>query len=258
VTAWQPAGQDPVIFVSRQSTFAPGKPIRGGIPVVFPWFAIDTKKNRVDGHPGPMHGFARVQDWTLVSARRVGDDVALQLTLGPTEMSRSMGYDHFLLTLDAVIGAELDLRLTVASNGTASLPFEQAFHTYFWIVDVHETTVAGLEPTPFIDKTDNFKMEPAAHAPIRFTAPTDRVYENTDAPLTIHDGTQRRDIHVTKTNSHTTVVWNPGKPAPEIGEWDWHEFVCVETVNAAANAQTLAPGKTFTMGSHVRVEKWRS
>ena len=33
LTAWQPKGEQPVIFVSRKSEFAPGKPIRGGAPV---------------------------------------------------------------------------------------------------------------------------------------------------------------------------------------------------------------------------------
>ena len=53
VTAWQPKGQQPAIFVSRKSDFLPGKPIRGGVPIAFPWFAA-----RHDGKTGPSHGFA--------------------------------------------------------------------------------------------------------------------------------------------------------------------------------------------------------
>ncbi len=40
VTSWQPAGQEEVIFLSRQSQFDAGKAIRGGIPVAFPGFVI--------------------------------------------------------------------------------------------------------------------------------------------------------------------------------------------------------------------------
>src|SRR6202051_2293499 len=54
LTAWQPTGQQPAIFVSRKSDFAPGKPIRGGVPIVFTWFA-----NPHDGKQGPSHGFQR-------------------------------------------------------------------------------------------------------------------------------------------------------------------------------------------------------
>ncbi|HEY4358610.1 MAG TPA: D-hexose-6-phosphate mutarotase, partial [Acidobacteriaceae bacterium] len=55
LTAWRPAGTQPVIFLSRASDFTPGKPLRGGVPVVFPWFATDSKPDRIDGHPGPSH-----------------------------------------------------------------------------------------------------------------------------------------------------------------------------------------------------------
>ena len=51
VTAWQPKGQQPAIFVSRKSDFLPGKPIRGGVPIAFPWFAA-----RHDGRADERRG----------------------------------------------------------------------------------------------------------------------------------------------------------------------------------------------------------
>lgn len=247
LTHWQPAGEQAVLFVSRKSDFAPGKPIRGGIPIAFPWFAADSKQDRIDGHPGPSHGFARLQEWTLQSVSRKGDSLALKLTLGPTAMSKAMGFDAFLLTLDASIGPSLTMQLSVENQSKSDLHFEEAFHTYFSVLDVHEVKITGLEPTPYIDKNDGFKVKPASGEPITFTGPTDRVYQDTEATCTIHSGTQQRDIHIAKTNSRTTVVWNPWKAMPDVGEWDWHGFVCVETVNAGKNARTLAPGETFTM-----------
>lgn len=258
LTHWQPAGQAPVLQLSRKSEFAPGKPIRGGIPIAFPWFAADSKADRIDGHPGPSHGFARLQEWTLESVAHTGPNVHLKLTLGPTAMSRSMGFDAFLLTLEAVIGPTLSVQLTVANHGGTPLSFEEAMHTYYYVLDVHEATVTGLEPTPYIDKNDGFKVKPASGKPITFTGSTDRVYQDTEAACTIHAGTQERDIHVVKKNSRTTVVWNPWKEMPDVGEWDWHEFVCVETVNAGSNARKLAPNETFTMGLVVSVERWKS
>lgn len=257
LTHWQPAGQQAVLFLSRKSEFAPGKPIRGGIPIAFPWFATDAKQDRVDGHPGPSHGFARLQDWTLQSAARKGDAVALRLTLAPTALSKSMGFDSFLLTLEVVIGRSLAMQLTVANPGKTDLHFEEAFHTYFSVLDVHEVKITGLEPTPYIDKNDGFKVKPASGAPIVFTGPTDRVYQDTGAMCTIHAGTQGRDLHIDKANSETTVVWNPWKEMPDVGEWDWHGFVCVETVNGGKNARVLAPGEKFTMRAVYTVERWK-
>jgi len=36
VTSWIPAGGKEVLFMGKTATFAPGDPIRGGIPVVSP------------------------------------------------------------------------------------------------------------------------------------------------------------------------------------------------------------------------------
>src|ERR1700723_751561 len=130
LTAWQPAGFEPAIMLSHKSDFAPGKPIRGGIPIAFPWFANDRKRDRIDGHPGPNHGFARIQDWELESVQPVHDTIHLTFTLGPTDMSRSMGYANFALKLDFSIGKELNMELTVTNTGKTDMTYEQAFHTY--------------------------------------------------------------------------------------------------------------------------------
>ena len=254
LTAWQPAGQAPVIFLSRKSDLVPGKPIRGGVPLAFPWFAADQKTDRVDGKPGPMHGFGRLQEWTLAFAALAGDDLHLTFTLGPTEMSRKMGFDKFRLAYQLIIGRSLTLQLTVANDAPTPLVFEEAMHTYFAVVDVHEVSVTGLEPTSFIDKTDNFKVNPAANAPLRFTGFTDRIYPNTTATCVIHDEAGRRKITNEKANSHTTVVFNPWREMPDMGPDEWHEMLCVETVNAGPSTVTLEPGKAHTMQAHISVE----
>ena len=255
LTAWQPQGAEPVIFLSSKSEFAPGKPIRGGVPVVFPWFATDSKQDRVDGHPGPSHGFARVQEWSLDAVEPKGSGVRLVFTLGPTAMSRSMGYANFLLTLEFVIGAELTMSMTVANTGAQEMLFEEAFHTYYKVADIHEVMVSGLEKTAYIDKTDGFKVKPAAEAAIRFTQRTDRVYNDTAAALTIDDVAGRRKIRVEKTGSETTIVWNQFGEMPDLGPWDWSEYVAVETANAGRNAVTLGAGKSMTMVARSSVER---
>jgi glucose-6-phosphate 1-epimerase len=41
---------------------------------------------------------------------------------------------------------------------------------------------------------------------------------------------------------------------PDLDPTEWHEFIAIETVNAAANAVTLAAGTTHVMRAHVSVE----
>jgi glucose-6-phosphate 1-epimerase len=252
VAAWQPKGQQPAIFLSRKSDFAPGKPIRGGVPIAFPWFA-----NRHDGKTGPSHGFARIQDWTLAFAALAGDDLHLTFTLGPTEMSRNLGYDKFRLAYQLIIGTTLTMELTVVNDAATPLLFEEALHTYYAVADIHEVTVDGLDGVTYLDKNDDFKSK-LQHGAVTITDPTDRVYLNTTTTCVIHDAGNKRRITVAKTGSNTTVVWNPWESgAAKIADLDpteWHEYVAVETVNAAANAITLAPGARHVMQVHVTVE----
>jgi glucose-6-phosphate 1-epimerase len=249
---WQPAGQQPVLFLSRKSDLVPGKAIRGGVPIAFPWFAA-----RHDGKTGPSHGFARIQDWTLAFAALAGDDLHLTFTLGPTELSRSLGYDHFRLVYQLTIGRTLTMQFTVANDANAPLVFEEALHTYYSIADIREASVTGLEGTSYLDKMEDMR-ETVQYGAIAITGPTDRVYLNTAATCVLHDAAARRRISVAKTNSNTTVVWNPWESGvlklADMEPSEWHEFLAIETVNAAANEVTLAPGATHTMQAHISVE----
>ncbi len=252
LTAWQPSGQRPVIFLSRKSEFAPGKPIRGGVPIAFPWFAT-----RHDGKSGPSHGFARIQDWTLGFAALVGDDLHLTFTLAPTEMSRQLGFDNFRLAYQLIIGRTLTMQLTVGNDAAVPLLFEEALHTYYAVTDIHEANVTGLEGVTYLDKNDGFKAK-QQKGEIVITEPTDRVYLNTTSTCVLSDTGGRRRITVAKTGSNTTVVWNPWESgALKIADLDpteWHEYLAVETVNAAEDAITLAPGGRHVMAAHVSVE----
>jgi glucose-6-phosphate 1-epimerase len=249
---WQPAGQQSVLFLSHRSDFVPGKAIRGGVPIAFPWFAA-----RHDGKTGPSHGFARIQDWTLAFAALSDDDLHLTFTLGPTELSRSLGYGNFHLVYQLTIGRTLTMRLTVANDGDAPLVFEEALHTYYSIADIHEASVTGLEGTTYLDKMEDMR-ETVQQGAIAITSPTDRVYLNTAATCVLHDATGRRRITVAKAGSDTTVIWNPWDSSalklPDLEPSEWHKFIAIETVNAAANAVTLAPGATHTMQAHISVE----
>ena len=141
VVHWEPAEQAPVLFLSRTTELTPGVAVRGGIPISFPWFATDGKQDRVDGRPGPSHGFARIQPWTVAFVAVSGENVHLTFTLGPTDLSRSMVFDSFRLAYRVTVGRELSLELTVANDADTELLFEEALHTYFAVGDVRSGNV---------------------------------------------------------------------------------------------------------------------
>lgn len=255
LTAWQPSGADPVLFLSPNSAFQRGKAIRGGVPVVFPWFAArsaDVTGGRTDG---PSHGFARTTEWELQFAAISGDDVHLALSLRPDDNTRALGFDAFRTVMEFTLGRTLTLRMTVANEGAAPLVYEQALHSYFHVGDIAQVTVRGLEHTVYIDKPDGFRRKEQGSEPITFSGEVDRPYLNTTEDVLVEDRTLARTIVVSKAGSQTTVVWNPGEAlaakTADIGVEAARRYVCVETANAADNRITLAPRTAHVMEARV-------
>jgi len=258
LTAWQPAGHAPALFISERSAFAEDKPIRGGVPIIFPWFGSRTVTPQSPRTDGPSHGFARTSLWQVAFAGLAGDDLHLTLTLAPDETSRALGFDQFQLAYELVLGAELRMRLTVANQSETPLHFEEALHTYLAVGDATQVKIDGLGDMEFLDKTDGFKRKCQIEEVLTLIEETDRPYLNTAATVTLDDSILHRRIAVAKTNSLTTVVWNPwsalSAKLPDMAPDGWRIMTCIETANAADNAITLAPRSAHTMEAIVAVQ----
>lgn len=254
LTHWTRHGEQPILFVSPKSLFAPGKAIRGGVPIIFPWFGA-----RSDGKPGPAHGFARSIEWTVEGTKlRDGGDVEITLALAPNEATRAFFEPVFHVRFRVVVGAELEMELETRNDGTEMFRFEEALHTYLAVADIHQTSISGLEGTEYIDKTDGFKRKQQGDEPVRITKETDQVHLNTLGACVVHDPVWNRRIRVEKTGSDSTVVWNPWieKTAgmSDMAAESWQGMVCVETANAADNAVVLQAGGVNTLSARIRVE----
>lgn len=255
VTAWTPAGQDPVIWLSKASRFAPRQAIRGGVPVCFPWFGAGRE-------PGlaPAHGFARLADFTLVGAEDADGVVTLTLRLTDADVAGLPGADRwtkpFELTYSVTFGPELMLALSVRNTGSEEYSFEEALHTYLAVKDVTAVTVEGLDGLTYLDKTAGAAKDLTQEGPVTFAGETDRVYHSSGT-ATVVDPARARTITVAKGNSADTVVWNPwsAKAAamPDFDDAEWPGMVCVEVANALKSAVTLAAGESHTMTARYAV-----
>ncbi len=228
VTSWIPAGQDPVLWLSPDSGFVPGTPIRGGIPLCLPWFSKGP-----DGDREPMHGTARLARW--------------ELHLGLTQP----GWEA---SLAVTVGEALALELTTRNTGEADLTVEEALHTYFAVKDVSGIEIRGLEGAGYFDKV--IGAPASQEGPLVLTDRTDRVYDST-GPVEIVDPGFGRTIAITKRSSANTVVWNPWdetvKGLADVPDDAWPGFVCVETANVGANASVLAPGESHLIATEYAV-----
>jgi len=254
VTRWQPHGAAPVLFLSRRAVYAPGAAIRGGVPLVFPWFGPHPRQPRA-----PMHGFARSRTWRLLSRGPGPDDgVVVELGLEDDDATRALWPFAFSLRYRVTVGSALTLALEVANTSPAPFVFETALHTYLAVGDVAAVSISGLEETSYIDKADAMTRKRHGPDPLRLTGETDRVFLGTRARCVVSDPALGRRLVVDKTGSSTTVVWNPwADRAAAIADLEpegWRRMVCVETANAADDALTLAPGDRHVTSATLRVE----
>ena len=252
VTGWQPRGEAPVLWLSALSAFEPGRPIRGGIPICFPWFgphAADASR--------PPHGFVRLAPWTLERVTREADTVTATLALAVAADREPLWPHTAALRLEASFGRELTVAFTVENRGTTPCPVAEALHTYVAVGDIRQVTLEGLAGTPYVDKVQGGVRAVQDAAPLAFAGETDRPYLGTDAAVTIVDPVRARRIVVEKEGSRTTVVWNPwiakARAMPDFGDDEWPAMVCVEAANALDDAFTLAPGAAHTLRTRLRV-----
>lgn len=251
LTSWRPLGAD-VLWMSDKAVYRPGKAIRGGVPICFPWFA--------DGPAGdarPAHGFARTADWGLVGATTDGRWVEVILALSDTPATRELWPHSFACDYRVRMGeAELALLLTVTNTGDEPFTFEEALHAYFGVSDIRNVHVDGLDGAHYLDMVPGAERGPhVSDGPITFTGEVDRTYQGTGATAVIRDGD--RTITVARDGSDSAIVWNPwidkAAAMADFGDDEWTGMVCVEAANAKADAVTLEPGADHTMAAYVSV-----
>jgi glucose-6-phosphate 1-epimerase len=257
VTHFQPRGGRPLLFLSSRSHFDSGKPIRGGVPIIFPWFG---PRDAVD-KTSPMHGFVRTQAWKVESVEPCAGDggggVRAVFAFDSTPQTRAV-WDHaFALRYTITVGRELDMRLEVINRSDAPFKFEEALHTYFAVGDVRNVRIEGLAGTEFLDKNLGLQRRRQDEPALKLTGPTDRVYQDTTAACVIDDADNARRITVAKENSRSTVVWNPWSDMisnmPDLDPAEWTRFLCVETANVRENAVTLPAGGRHTISGTISV-----
>lgn len=245
VTHYQPVGSSPVLFMSDKSDFAPNKPIRGGVPICFPWFGQGP-----DDAQNPPHGFARLLPWTLASVDEQPDgSIVVLMTLAASDATRQYWPHDFELSHRVTVGKSLTMSLEMWNKGNDDLAFEEALHTYFVVGDIRKTTITGLEKSSYLSKVEGGRYN-SDGKPVTFDKQTDRVYDSADTTV-IDDVKLGRKICVHKTQSRSTVVWNPwvekAQAMPDFGDNEWPGMVCVETANVKSDSVHLPPGGRHVM-----------
>ncbi len=253
VVTYQPQGESNLLWLSKLSQFKPGKAIRGGIPICWPWFA-----NHPDDSSKPAHGFARNRLWEISATRRLPDDrLQLEMKLEDDAKTRQLWPWRFTAWLTVTAGSELEVELRISNRDEKTFSCSGALHSYFSVSDIGNVTITGLEGAGYIDKVSGDQLR-QQQEPLAITGETDRIYLNTSADCLIEDQGWNRCIRIAKQGSRTTVVWNPWQEKAaamaDFGNDEYRNMVCVETANAADDLITLAPGEEHRMQTTISVE----
>ena len=142
VTGFQKTGEPPLLFMSGKSWFAPGKPIRGGVPVCFPWFGAREGD--------AAHGFARSTDWELVKTAAAPDG-SVTLIFRLPEIPERPAWKNLRTEFVVTVSDKLTMELIAENNSPTMMEIESCLHTYFRVGDIDAVSITGLQGVPFLD-----------------------------------------------------------------------------------------------------------
>lgn len=264
------AGRDH-LFVSETAILDGSKPVRGGIPLVFPIF----------GPPGsatstmPQHGFARRSTWVVGREYDTAESAGIIFGLNLKDVEQGRGeqniwekektagpYDCSLeLTVD-FSATTMTTTMTVKNTGVAAFPFQALLHTYYKVngnaaLNKDQCFVKGLEGYTVTDKVIEGAPYAADSEPIGISSETDRVYAppagKDVVAVTIGVGDNETVSMTASAGANdgaavpvSCVVWNPYKikaaGMADFGTEQYHDMICVEP-GILGDDTVLEPGK---------------
>lgn len=254
VTSFRPQNAMDILWMSPESNFEVGKPIRGGIPVCFPWFGphkTDPEK--------PQHGFGRLRYWDVAGTSTLpGGESLIRMQLYSSEETKAWWHHDFCAEMTIVVGKTLAATLKVTNTSAKPFEYTCALHSYFNLSAIDNITIDGLEGAKYhnqLEPGDSVQEE----AKLEIQEAMTRHYYDTEIPVIIEDSVFRRRIRMAKTGSKVTTVWNPGEETcakiNDLPDDAYHAFVCVETVNAFNNVIKLAPGESHETSTIIGLEE---
>lgn len=244
VVEFELPGTEPVLWMSEKSLFQNGSPMRGGVPVCFPWFGAAP-----EGFSG-SHGFVRNQIWEM-SAAGIAPE-------GGTFVTLYFKAEAFELFYTVTAGRMLTLSLEVVNSSVQDFHFSGALHTYFNISDAGKITVENLDGISYADTVIN--EDAIQCGALVIDREIDRIFRTCGSTRIVDPG-YNRVIHVDKYGSDSTVVWNPwvekSKRMPDFGDEEYHTMLCVEAakVPRIGDSGTVHSGVPYELRQVIRVEQ---
>lgn len=243
-----PVGQKPLLWLSPEEPELPGTPLRGGIPLCWPWFGNER--------PGPAHGIARTSKWELDDVAVGESGVRITLVLPQEEIFRQLHGEHWQLKVEFLLDEALEVRLTTSNCGVGAQPLGQALHTYLPVSDISQSRITGLNGIAYIDQLTGAVAE--QYGEVRVNEEVDRIYHGHIGALQLLDGDDGR-IDVECSGSRSAVIWNPwqdkSRRLSHFPAEGYRQMLCIETANAGPDVRHLQPDETQVLSA--RISRYR-
>ena len=246
---WTPLGEESVIYTSPDAIFREGKAIRGGVPICWPWFNAHPSDDSL-----PSHGIARNRFWTLRLVEETPNGTIVKMELKSSTETRGIWDHSFHATAEFFLGETATVSITTRNVGDQPFTVGGALHSYLQVSNISEVVLKGLDGKRYID-TVGGEAEHMQHGDVTVSEEVDRIYLGTSEEVVLKD--RKREISITRSGSHSLVVWNPWiDKAESLGDLPnnaYKDFLCIEAANAREDVYELAPGEEHTLSTSFRV-----
>ncbi|TQS35819.1 hypothetical protein Golomagni_03748 [Golovinomyces magnicellulatus] len=263
IISWKDKEGKDRLWLSDAAKLDRSKPVRGGIPLVFPVFGKDDTHDPTSKLP--QHGFARISDWEYLgkTTSESGEDESVMLSFGlsPNNLSEEIRkcwpYSFVLIYSITFSQDKLTTNLLIRNDGKTTWDFKALMHTYFRVQDISDVTLTGLESLSYMDKLATpVNTVTSSSDPVKVGSKTDRIYmvendSNTSVQI-LEQG--KKKFEVSTDNMNEIVLWNPWNDgAANMDDFEpkdgYKEMVCVEA-GSVKNWTELASDETWE-GSQV-------
>lgn len=252
IISWKIGGVEQ-LWVSTAAKLDGSKPVRGGVPLVFPVFG----KSDAPGFENlPQHGFARNSEWEFLGQTKENPPT-VEFALSPEQANKEVygkwgegDYDFNLIFTVELNKDSLKTKIEVENVDSRSWKFNWLFHTYLLIDDIEDTLVNNLPGETCYDQLLQHTFT-EKHPALTFHEEFDRIFSNvsTDKLLQVIDRGQV--LHnVKRENLPDVVVWNPWtEKSAGMADFEpksgYHKMLCIEPGHVKEFVE-LAPGAKWS------------
>ena len=230
------------LWLSDKTIWDGSQPLRGGVPVCWPWFGDHPDKQY------PIHGYVQRRLWQCVASTEYDDSTCI--TLEPEDCQGEGFNGQASLSLELNIGTELSIKLTTGNIGSKTFSYTAALHSYFKVQDIGATVLTGLSGQ-YADKPRGFKIFTTPR-PYRFSEETDRIHLTTAGKVSIVE--KNNNIDVFSRGHDSIVVWNPWREnssqLADMQSGAYQHMLCVET--ALTKGKILKPDEQHIIAQKIR------